>query len=58
MLEDESIPIYVPTQYITEVLFIIETGIKESNLPRETKDKLKYWLEVEKSIINDTYNQG
>lgn len=56
--KDDSVAIYIPKEYIVEFSKVIESGLQEANLPRESRKNLTYWWKAESSLINDELNNS
>ena len=53
MTPEDSVPIYVPREHLSDLSEIIRVGLEEANLPRESRKNLQTWWEAERDFIYD-----
>ncbi len=52
-MNENSVPIYVPVEYLNEVSAVIRKGLKTCKMSAKTRKELEAWWEAESSLMND-----
>lgn len=50
-MKSTDIAIYIPEEFSSEIISIINKGVKSSKLPEDTKKELECWWEAELEFV-------